>query len=553
MSFKIKFPPQNGLLIALTFLMLSSTVNADVSSFKNWKYRWWEHIRAERQADHDQHLVNQKENFDKYRSMPTGTIGVPAVIFRLFPYVLPEIWGTPESNFSVLGLIPDKYDSDAVFPIGLGHIEGAISVPTPQGDFHMRVVSNTCAACHTGRVELEDGSTNILIGAPATEYKATMFRGMQYATVNSEKYTAQNFIDALDQLPVGWLYGDPDLIEQEVMERAIFTSGAQQMMDSVKASINAGSQHVAATLGAYTYSGPNAPDLSQPKPGRMDAGGGYASMTVDPAQMSPEFLQAVLPPKPAISDLMYVWKMGERPNSKWGGEIGDHTHSLAGAAMGIIGSPNFVEMESINSSVEFVWDLPPTPYPFVVKRNRAKFGKRLFKRHCASCHEDRLDERMTPEEVGTDPNRSMIFSDHAIDTLRGLLRIACSDPVTCSDDSGNPIPDDVLITNSKAYAVLPLYGIWARAPYLHNGSVPTLRALLTGNRPETFYRGNITYDQKNVGFTWDEANSVHAVLYDTTIDGNSNVGHDSAEFTGGVDWSRSPVRLEALLEYLKTL
>jgi len=57
------------------------------------------------------------------------------------------------------------------------------------------------------------------------------------------------------------------------------------------------------------------------------------------------------------------------------------------------------------------------------------------------------------------------------------------------------------------YANSPLDGIWLRAPYLHNGSVPTLRDLLqpSANRPKTFYRGYDVYDQKNVGFVTDVA------------------------------------------------
>ncbi len=52
----------------------------------------------------------------------------------------------------------------------------------------------------------------------------------------------------------------------------------------------------------------------------------------------------------------------------------------------------------------------------------------------------------------------------------------------------------------------PLHGVWASAPYLHNGSVPTMWHLLQKQsaRPATFTRGNINYDQKNMGFVWIE-------------------------------------------------
>ena len=48
-----------------------------------------------------------------------------------------------------------------------------------------------------------------------------------------------------------------------------------------------------------------------------------------------------------------------------------------------------------------------------------------------------------------------------------------------------------------------LHGIWAQAPYLHNGSVPTLGQLLCqSTRPARFLRGNLRYDEALVGFEW---------------------------------------------------
>ena len=106
------------------------------------------------------------------------------------------------------------------------------------------------------------------------------------------------------------------------------------------------------------------------------------------------------------------------------------------------------------------------------------------------------------------------------------------------------------------YANMPLDGVWLRAPYLHNGSVPTLRDLLessgpSGKRPPTFYRGNDLYDPKNVGFVSTEpkdANGRTYFLYDTTIPGNGNKGHEGLRY--GTELP--PEQKEALIEYLKT-
>jgi hypothetical protein len=103
---------------------------------------------------------------------------------------------------------------------------------------------------------------------------------------------------------------------------------------------------------------------------------------------------------------------------------------------------------------------------------------------------------------------------------------------------------------TNGYANHPLDGIWLRAPYLHNGSVPSLRDLLKpdAQRPATFYRGNDVYDPQNVGFVSTEAQSGGRQFYkfDTHDPGNGNAGH-----LYGINLSDQDK--DALIEYLKTL
>jgi hypothetical protein len=97
------------------------------------------------------------------------------------------------------------------------------------------------------------------------------------------------------------------------------------------------------------------------------------------------------------------------------------------------------------------------------------------------------------------------------------------------------------------YAARPLYGIWAAAPYLHNGSVPTLYDLLLPpeQRPKTFALGKREYDPARLGFAVDTACEQQDCVVDTTRTGDGNGGH-----LWGTDLSESD-RM-ALLEYLKT-
>src|SRR5262249_53082697 len=106
------------------------------------------------------------------------------------------------------------------------------------------------------------------------------------------------------------------------------------------------------------------------------------------------------------------------------------------------------------------------------------------------------------------------------------------------------------------YARQPLDGVWARAPYLHNGSVPTLADLLEvpEQRPKQFYRGYDVFDPERVGFVSNVDSDGGRMFFQfRTIDesgkpvpGNSNSGH-----LYGTDLK--PEQKRDLIEYMKTL
>ena len=110
----------------------------------------------------------------------------------------------------------------------------------------------------------------------------------------------------------------------------------------------------------------------------------------------------------------------------------------------------------------------------------------------------------------------------------------------CRANAANPL---------LAYKARPLEGIWATAPYLHNGSVPTLYDLLQppAKRPPAFPVGTRTFDPAKVGYDTDPKADGNTFKFDTSLDGNSNKGH-----VYGVDQLTETQRLE-LIEYLKTL
>ena len=104
-------------------------------------------------------------------------------------------------------------------------------------------------------------------------------------------------------------------------------------------------------------------------------------------------------------------------------------------------------------------------------------------------------------------------------------------------------PKEPGIRDTQRYWAASLVGVWARSPYLHNGSVRTIQELLSpsATRAKSFHRGTRVYDATPMGYT-DEG----AYLLDTTTEGNSNAGH---EYGTGLS---NAEKLE-LIEYLKTL
>jgi hypothetical protein len=105
------------------------------------------------------------------------------------------------------------------------------------------------------------------------------------------------------------------------------------------------------------------------------------------------------------------------------------------------------------------------------------------------------------------------------------------------------------------YKVRPLNGVWATPPYLHNGSVPNVYALLSpvSERPNTFYLGDREYDPEMLGYKYE--GFTQGFKFDTTIRGNHNTGHEFSDDKkpGVIGRFLKPDERRALVEYLKTM
>ncbi len=152
------------------------------------------------------------------------------------------------------------------------------------------------------------------------------------------------------------------------------------------------------------------------------------------------------------------------------------------------------------------------------------------------------------------------YDDHQVpqadrDRMNGYRANGIRDTIRAPDGSRQP-----------GYKARPLNGIWATAPYLHNGAVPTLYDLLSpyAERPKSFWLGNRQFDPVKVGYvTTPLAGGFLLATVDKngkTIRGNSNGGHLFETLTSGqaaragtIGPTLTPDERRALVEYLKTL
>jgi mono/diheme cytochrome c family protein len=229
------------------------------------------------------------------------------------------------------------------------------------------------------------------------------------------------------------------------------------------------------------------------------------------------------------ADMPSIWNLNRRSGSAfyWDGSILNLREAVLASAVGSGAAARWVDRDtrrrddtgrdtsSLRRIQNYLGALKPPPYPFIVDHAAAGEGRQIFDRECATCHArggSRAGTIIPIAEVGTDRER--------LDAR----------------------------TKTEGYVSGLLDGVWLRAPYLHNGSVPSLSDLLepSDRRPQQFRRGYDVYDPVKLGFVSAGADAERVgTLYDTSKPGNSNAGH-----LYGTELPAESKR--ALIEYLKT-
>jgi mono/diheme cytochrome c family protein len=251
------------------------------------------------------------------------------------------------------------------------------------------------------------------------------------------------------------------------------------------------------------------------------------------------------------ADLSSLWNQSRaiRPQHNWDGDTTDAFARNLGAILTVAHEPGKIDKESVHSVGAWTeTELKPPRFPFgPIDGALAQKGKAIFVARCGGCHG--VYDPQTGQLASGE--RSMITNVHTDPGRRSVLGPAAAESLSAYGAKHDLWRSDAFHSDGgDGYLAPPLDGIWARAPYLHNGSVPTLYDLLSppSSRPQKFFRGDRRYDAKKLGFVSNESTSEGRTLFpfDTHLRGNGNGGHSFG------DSLREDERWQ-IIEYLKTL
>jgi len=429
-----------------------------------------------------------------------------------FPYwiwqAMPQVCSAhlPGAGYASLGFI---YEPGKELPIGMSkRRHSGID----------RVFLN-CAVCHTSTVrETPQAPAKIVTGMPAHRLDLLRFEKFIFDCVGDARFSAEYLIPAIDRLSGGL----------SLFDRYVVYPVAIAMMRDRTLMLR--------SRFGFVY---KQPDWG---PGRVDTFNSAKVLFNWPMDRLPahELLGA--------SDFPSIFNQRAKVGMQlhWDGNNTKVEERNKSAAFGTGTTPPTLDLEAIGRLEHWLLDLKPPRYPLPIDAELAAKGAPVYERYCADCH-GRNGADFSGERVGK------VTPIAAIGTDRGRLDSYTYDLSVNQSTLYAGYPHRFThFRKTHGYANMPLDGLWLRAPYLHNGSVPTLRALLqpAAQRPQVFYRGSDVIDARNVGFIADvpEANGVRYFTFDTRVPGNSNQGHEGATY--GTELSEP--EKDALLEYLKT-
>ena len=420
---------------------------------------------------------------------PVGGVLPPRSVFTALPSICPE---KLPGGYASLGFI---FERGHTLPIG-------VSQRRRLGIDH---VGLNCAVCHTGTVrDSPDAEPRIVLGMPAHQLDLQRFVEFVLECSLDNRTTAEAVRGRLEQ----------NGVSVSLFERVLLRFG---LVDRLKLQTLQLRNRIAPILGSAV------PRWGR---GRVDTFNPYKAIQFNwPIDRLPhdELIGA--------SDFPSLWNQKPREglHLHWDGDNDSVDERNLSAALGAGVTPVTVDHAGIKRVRDWIWTLPPPKYPYAIDPVRATRGATLYQQHCVVCHADNRfrDGVRTPAatRVGLIEDIDQIKTDrHRLDSYTDIF---AANQYALYPESEYRFTH---FRKTHGYANHPLDGIWARAPYLHNGSVPTLLDLLTPpeQRPKVFYRGYDVFDRDRVGFVSNvqEERGRAFFEYDTSIPGNSNAGHE---------------------------
>jgi len=388
-----------------------------------------------------------------------------------------------------------------------------------------------CAVCHTGTYTDPGGERHIVLGMPSNNLDFEGFVRFLFKGVEDKRLTPASVMDGMRKAgarfgPVDWalyrFYVIPRVLK--ALKRTAENLGP--IMD----------QQVAWG------------------PGRVDTFNPYKviqfNMRLD--DLDPH-------ERHGVSDLPSIFLQRARADKHmdlhWDGDNNSLDERNLSAAIGAGVTERTVDHIAIDRIAEWLRDLRPPLSPYQVDAVKAATGRGLYMRYCADCHgyEDADGYKFEGKNIGRVTSIDLVGTDRGrLDSYTEKLR----DLQVATFFKGTEY-HFTQFKKTNGYANQPLDGLWLRAPYLHNGSVPTLRDLLNApeQRPVAFVRGDDRLDPVNGGFRADPCDPEiyygPLFCFDTRQkDGGPDRGDRNIGHLYGTDLPGD--EKEALLEYLKT-
>ena len=470
-------------------------------------------------------------------TLPASEAGYVTLLTRRYGFVTPSRianWpaGTPQPTFTR--------------PLGI--VQGTLSGRLPRVE--MEVTNNGCATCHAAVLYDREGN-------PTRE----VWAGLPSSSINLGRYADEAFV-AFAQAPA-----DPEVFVAEV--RRIFPTTSEAELSTLRRfylpELRKRIAELSRTIQAFTPYSNGGPGLTNGVATIKFYFGVIDDKHRDPRQVAFTSIPDVAGLRLRTSilwDGVYAppgWShTGPVPAGLSAAQrrdaIGAVTAIVTVGTLGVTPDVASGNVPRVREAVGWMFDgYEPPPFPGLLDRPLADRGAAIFEQRCAGCHGryqetprglrlSQFPNRGVPiEAIGTDPERARAVGEGAADLF-----------------ARTPMGQHLHAETTGAYIAVPLTSLWATAPYLHNGSVPTLWHLMYPDaRPQRFDVGGHRLDFEKVGIAGSPgADGVYRYpagyrpwtlpeTYDTRDAGKGNGGHD-APFAG-LDEDQK----RALLEFLK--